>query len=151
MILFGTTDRYLSDENGAAIPLTGKRKGSDAARALILKAHYNKYADHSTQNINVEHRITRLARPGDAPKQITQQQEPEAFTVEDKTEDEAKPNIVIGRPAETSEELDKWAKGGEFIAHGVEFEAKDGTKAIVGGPAQPMEILDDRYAARSRL
>jgi hypothetical protein len=139
-LCFGTKDRFLRTPDGSAIPLTVKRKGSDTARLRILEAHMKKYAAHSTSDINVNVGVTRLARPGDAAKQI-KQAAPEPFAIEDKSTEEAKPTIVIGRPAETSEELAKWEKDGAFIPHGVEFEDAEGETTTVGGSAKPMEIL----------
>jgi hypothetical protein len=143
MAKYGTKDRYLRDKNGAAIPLTVTRKPSDALVLRMLGAHLKKYGEHSTQDVNVNlSGFLRLPREGDKAKQIEQQKTIEVFSAEPKpqiADGEITPMIAIGRPAESPEELEKWAEQSATVAP-MTFEHADGTTEVVDNKPQEVPV-----------
>lgn len=143
MLQFGTTDRLLRDEHGNAIPLTIKRKPSDALVLRMLASHMAQtYGERTTTDLNVNVGVLQLPRKGDmadGPK-LVEHSPVDQFTPEHIDKKDERPKIAIGRPAASSEELETWHREGDFKPAPVEFVKNTGETVIVGGqeiPTQP--------------
>jgi hypothetical protein len=167
----GYPDRYERNPDGSLIPLTVRRKPSDALVLKMLAAHFP-----STYGDRVEHRhrgfisTVRIGRDGKmrpvAPAPELEDQTDELVASADSGEvDSSKMRIglVLGEPC-TSEELDRFYGGPQPLEE-VEFEGlpEDGTVSVTGReadgtvrvaeapeqmPAAPAASEQDRAAAR---
>ena len=140
ILLFGDTDRFLRNEKGEAIPLTVKRKPSDALVLRMLSANFSKFQERTRSDVNVNGvlGVMALPRPGDKieqPKRITEKSD--EFTLEEVPSPEAlPPRIAIGRTAKNNAELEHWESSGEFKPHKVEFVSRDGASKMIGQEAK---------------
>jgi transposase-like protein len=143
VLLYGDADRYLRNEKGEAIPLTIKRKPSDALVLRMLSSHLKRYAERTVQDVNVNGvlGVMALPRPGDRveqPKQI--EDKSNDFLLEEPVPPEQQPpRIAIGRTAKDSAELAQWEDSGGFIPHQVEIVARDGSSKMIGQEAKQTE------------
>ena len=120
-MLFGVRDKFLRDENGAVIPLTVRRKPSDALVIKMLSSHKSEiYGEKSRVDINMRvGGVLRLQRPGEMPVKTLEQQSDGSFGLDDTgaaDEVDTTSMLALGRPAETSEEFQAWSDAGEFAA-----------------------------------
>jgi transposase-like protein len=142
-LLFGHHDRLLRDDKGNALPLTIKRKPSDALVLRMLASHMrNTYGEHVTSDVNVNLGVLQLPRKGDTAEgpKLVEHSPVDAFTPELANKQAERPKIAIGRPAKDSAELETWNKEGDFKSAPVEFVKNTGETIVVGGqeiPTQP--------------
>jgi hypothetical protein len=134
--MLGLPDRYLRID-GRVQPLTVKRKASDALVLRMLSAHKPEtYGERSTLNVNMKvGGVLRLQRPDEMPVKTLEQQSDGSFALDDASvnDDPATKTstmLALGRPAQTSEEFDRWNANKEFEAAPVAFVKADGTRTV---------------------
>jgi hypothetical protein len=134
--MLGLPDRYLRID-GKVQPLTVKRKASDALVLRMLSAHKPEiYGERSTLNVNMKvGGVLRLQRPDEMPVKTLEQQSDGSFALDDASvnDDPATKTstmLALGRPAQTSEEFDRWNANKEFEAAPVTFVKADGTRTV---------------------
>jgi hypothetical protein len=129
-------DRYLRI-NGQVQPLTVKRKASDALVLRMLSAHKPEiYGERSTLNVNMKvGGVLRLQRPEEMPVKTLEQQSDGSFALDDASaaddpDTKTSTMLALGRPAQTSEEFDRWNANKEFEAAPVTFVKADGSRTV---------------------
>lgn len=108
---FGYPDRYLRNERGEVIPLTVKRKPSDALVIKMLSAHKPElYGERSRVDVNMRvGGVLRLQRPDEVVAKTLEQQRDGSFALDDAGAGDDKQSpptstmLALGRPAQTSE------------------------------------------------
>jgi hypothetical protein len=133
---FGYPDRYLRNERGEVIPLTVKRKPSDALVIKMLSAHKPElYGERSRVDVNMRvGGVLRLQRPDEVVAKTLEQQQDGSFAFDDGADKQVTPPtstmLALGRPAQTSEEFDRWNANKEFEAAPVTFVKADGSRTV---------------------
>ena len=101
----------------------------------MLSAHKPElYGERSRVDVNMRvGGVLRLQRPEEMAKTIEHQQDG-SFALDDGTDEQADPPtstmLALGRPAQTSEEFDRWNANKEFAAAPVTFVKADGSRTV---------------------
>src|SRR5665213_527531 len=90
---FGYPDRYLRNERGEVIPLTVKRKPSDALVIKMLSAHKPElYGERSRVDVNMRvGGVLRLQRPDEVVAKTLEQQQDGSFALDDCADEQVTP------------------------------------------------------------
>ena len=124
-LMYGQRDRLKRDEHGNRVQVKQWLKPSEQLAIKMLESWHKRYRPHQQVDVNYGG-VLRLERADE--RTAPQVKVIEHFAEEDNETEQRGGRLALGRPAQSSEEMDKWNQSGEFKPQPVAFVDAEGNR-----------------------
>ena len=133
--MYGQRDRFKRDEHGNRVQVKQWLKPSEQLAIKMLESWHKKYRPHQQVDVNYGG-VLRLERADE--RTAPQVKVIEHFVEEDNETEQRGGHLALGRPAQSSEEMDKWNQSGEFKPQPVAFVDAEGNRTERVAASDPL-------------